>query len=607
MKKIFYINIIFIACILLGSCNEDFLDRYPKDRLTINSVFSSYDNIKSYAWQFYEAFPAYEETKNLDAGNSIFDTERNTDLGCWSLANSESPWIWQKVEVPTYSDDYNKPFQNIRQCNILLDNIDDSKISEIQKNHWRSVAYFFKAYNYMDLINKYGDISWVEHSISNTDVDILFGPRASRDTVAANILKLLKYAEANINPSGDVNIDGKNTVNIHVVRALLSRFGLREGTWRKYHGLADADTYLNVCISASEPLIVAYPNIIEKYGDIFTSNSLEGKNGIILYKKYDRDLLLTHRLSYQLGRSATYWDLTRKAIDMYLMKDGKTRWTSPLFEGEYGNKEFRNRDTRLYITSIPPYKVSLGAISGTYIRTGIPEDEEFFGVMDSLSTGGNRSLPYTAWIASLIVTKMPHFRDNNLGQGFCCSYTGYPLYKWVTKDEANANTYLNQTDAPIFRIEEVMLNYAEAKKEKGEFTQAICDQTINKLRARGGVAALNLSNIPDDPTRDQSVDPTMWEIRRERAIEFMGEGFRFDDLRRWKKMDYATERKLGKWIVASDENNKVPILNGASSGYVSYLGIPPRPFPEYYYLYPIPTNQIALTNGTITQNPGWGK
>jgi len=49
------------------------------------------------------------------------------------------------------------------------------------------------------------------------------------------------------------------------------------------------------------------------------------------------------------------------------------------------------------------------------------------------------------------------------------------------------------------------------------------------------VASLDVANIPDDATRDPDVTPALWEIRRERAVELMGEGFRFDDLRRWKK------------------------------------------------------------------------
>ena len=159
-------------------------------------------------------------------------------------------------------------------------------------------------------------------------------------------------------------------------------------------------------------------------------------------------------------------------------------------------------------------------------------------------------------------------------------------------------------DGPIFRMGEVLCNYAEAKFELKEFNQNIADITVNKLRARGGVAPLNTMSIPMDPTRDPTVDPVLWEIRRERAVELMGEGFRFDDLRRWKKMDYTLEQKLGSWIVGSAHNNKIPILNGSAQGYISYLGVPPSPFPEYYYFYPIPSNQIVI-NPEIKQNPGW--
>eukprot|EP00825_Cyclidium_porcatum_P047401 TRINITY_DN7705_c0_g1_i2.p2 TRINITY_DN7705_c0_g1~~TRINITY_DN7705_c0_g1_i2.p2 ORF type:complete len:337 (-),score=33.83 TRINITY_DN7705_c0_g1_i2:1149-2159(-) len=222
--------------------------------------------------------------------------------------------------------------------------------------------------------------------------------------------------------------------------------------------------------------------------------------------------------------------------------------------------------------------------------------------LNSLTPDGTKSIPMRAW-SGPVVQKVPHFSDNNGGQTWSITLTGYQFTKFWTRLNEGVQQCTN--DAPIFRIEEVMLNYAEAEKELGIFNQSICDQTINKLRTRGGVASLNLSNIPDDPTRDLSVDPVMWEIRRERAVELMGEGFRFNDLRRWKKMDYALERKLGRYIVAADENNKVSILNGANQGYVSYEGQAPTPFPDYYYLYPIPSNEIILSGSALIQNPGW--
>ena len=50
----------------------------------------------------------------------------------------------------------------------------------------------------------------------------------------------------------------------------------------------------------------------------------------------------------------------------------------------------------------------------------------------------------------------------------------------------------------------------------------------------------------------------LWEVRRERRVELMGEGFRLDDLRRWKKGDYVNKQPLGAYVTgASAKNLKV--------------------------------------------------
>ena len=110
----------------------------------------------------------------------------------------------------------------------------------------------------------------------------LYGKRDSRDLVASNILSNLKYAETHIGAD-----DGKNTIGISVVQALISRFALFEGTWRKYHGLSDAETYLKECVLESEEVLKVYPNVHPRYDELFNSESLDGVTGIILYKAYE--------------------------------------------------------------------------------------------------------------------------------------------------------------------------------------------------------------------------------------------------------------------------------------------------------------------------------
>ena len=92
------------------------------------------------------------------------------------------------------------------------------------------------------MLSLYGDLPWVEHTLSE-DSEELYLPRDPRDVVAQNILNNLKYAEEHIKVDGD----GNNTINRAVVQSLISRFCLFEGTWRKYHALPNATTYLEEC------------------------------------------------------------------------------------------------------------------------------------------------------------------------------------------------------------------------------------------------------------------------------------------------------------------------------------------------------------------------
>ena len=105
---------------------------------------------------------------------------------------------------------------------------------------------------------------------------------------------------------------------------------------------------------------------------------------------------------------------------------------------------------------------------------------------------------------------------------------------------------------------------------------------------------------------DYAVSPLLWEVRRERRIELFSENFRFDDLRRWKKCHYAMKKKLGQYVRKSDfpAGTAVTIDGGADEGYLEFHPDPNKLWPDYYYLYPIPLNQMVL-NPNIKQNPGW--
>lgn len=119
-----------------------------------------------------------------------------------------------------------------------------------------------------------------------------------------------------------------------------------------------------------------------------------------------------------------------------------------------------------------------------------------------------------------------------------------------------------------------------------------------------------------DLNRDATVDPVLWEIRRERRIELFGDGFRFNDLKRWMKGSYMNTQQLGVYI--SNKNRMYPnltigttklnnanilISGGGNAGYVTNLPVPAG-WLDKYYLEPVPLHEIAI-NPNLTQNPGW--
>ena len=592
MKKI-YTRVIILLTFIGSSCSDETLEKLPKDQLTVSTTFTTNSNFETYAWSMYaNSFPGYWDLTPINR-------EMGSDLLVNNAGTQGDELLWQRKTVPSSSSLWSNSYINIRRANLMLDNIDNSELTDGEKQHWKGVGLFFRAYEYVQLIANYGEVPWVDKSLTEVDEDILYGPKTSRNELSQFVLNDLLEAENIINPEGS----GPNTINTDVVRALISRFGLYEGTWRKYHGLGDETRYLQASVDASAQLIADHPNLHSSYDEVFNSETLNGVEGILLYKAYEFGVQ-NGRWSHYNRSSIGHRDLTKKAVDQYLCLDGETIHTSDLFDGEQdAYDEFRNRDHRLYFNTPPPFRVYTGGQNQlTWEYDSDPKSREYIDLMATLSDDTHKTLPTINW-RGLVVRTSPHFRKFNEGHGYNVTYTGYAFYKFSNKISRLQNR--DSHDAPIFRMGEVFLNHAEAMYELGQFTQEVADATINKLRTRGAVAPLNLASIPDDPTRDADVAPALWEIRRERGIEFLGEGLgRVFDIKRWKKLvEYGAEEKLGRWVVNSDYGNNLPVQGGAAEGYVSPFGMPPG-VPEHYYLEPIPSDQIVL-NPQLEQNPGW--
>ena len=99
---------------------------------------------------------------------------------------------------------------------------------------------------------------------------------------------------------------------------------------------------------------------------------------------------------------------------------------------------------------------------------------------------------------------------------------------------------------------------------------------------------------PAWPAWEVSITPLLNEIRRERRVELASEGFRWNDLIRWKagKLLENTKTYLG---ARDPETNELKVL---------YPGFT-RTWYDKLYLRPLPTDELNYNPNLLPQNPGW--
>lgn len=570
---------ILALLILMGvSCKKDFLTRTPQDTLLDDNYWSSEKNLRIFAYGFYQIyFTGYGN--GWAWGKYFFQGQPFTDD-----FGPTNPVQFLKI-IPNTSGNWS--FTNVRKANIMLNRVPRVPgLDEAGVKHWTGIARFFRAMAYYELVKIYGDVPWYGDVLDINDDEELYKPRDSRTLVMDSVMADFKYAAENVRAT-----DGDKGLNVTkwVVMAYMSRAMLFEGTWQKYHfaNAAKSKEYLEAARWAANEIITGGGySFSHLYRESFNSLELAFNKEMIMYRRYAPGML-THALNSYVNREGQTGP-NKGLIESYLCTDGLPVTQSGVYQGDKTiTQVMASRDSRMF---------------GTF----------------NMELRPNGS----------------YGRSNLLG----VSTTGYCTLKFLNediKDTQDGLSNVNPTHAPVIRLGEVMMNYAEALVEMGELTQADLDKSINVVRARpggnlpplqiiNGKPAVNGANYTD-PTRDPTVDDMIWEIRRERRVELTMEGFRMDDLRRWKKLEYSDTKKYpdinkGAWIKRSEWLKPdgvaswlkdVTLEGGGAEGYIipAPSAAAQREFKDdKVYLDPLPLDQIKLYKDkgvTLEQNPGW--
>lgn len=629
------------------SC-DDFLDREPLDTVAPEAYFTEEAHLAAYTINLYSILPSHSEweygfARDVHTDNQVAKTESNI-------------FVPIQHRVPQDGGDWD--FSTIYQCNYFFSRVlpqyERGEIRGNQDNirHYIGEMYFLRAYQYFSRLQALGDFPILTEVLEdNQEVLAQHSVRAPRNEVARFILSDLDKAIEMLKAE---SIDGKkNRLSKACAYLLKSRVALYEGTWLKYFkGTAfvpngegwpgakmdynqgyqfpsgsiddEINYFLDQAIEAADQ-VASSVDLVENTGtvqqsadepanpymDMFSADDLSVYEEVLLWRDYDDGLGVNNNVPIEC-RGDGQTGLTRGFVDCFLMSNGLPTYDS---ESDYNDETIfdvrKNRDSRLYVFMKEPGQVNI------FTNVGIADQQ------------------YPIELYPPIV-------------GTYTTPTGYLIRKGNNPDGIHHINGHGFIGCPIFRAAEAYLNYVEAYYERYGQLGGNCDKYWTAIRDRAHLPRYDITISRTDVSKEavndwgaysagKLIDATLYNIRRERRCEFIGEGLRNMDLHRWRSMDQMIDTpyfvegmkiwgEMQDWY--KDEKGKSTLIYGGSDANVSspelsdYL----RPYqikensPAYdgyqwkmaHYLSPIATKHFQMTasdanyeQSIIYQNPGW--
>lgn len=605
MKLYRYIMLPLVVAVLSGcDMNED-----PHSEASAKMVFSSEKGLQTYAYSFYYGLPNRDGAlKQEEIADYCARTNISGMMNASYTVTSASSWSWTRL----------------RNINFFLENNTNPAVPENVRNNYNGIARLFRAYFYFQKLKKYGGVPWIEKTFNDPDDPDQMNPRDSRDVIISHIIEDLDYAYANITANTTPN---SSLVSKWVALGLKSRACLYEASWRKYHANDEYDFARTGCEKYKPEDL--YKLAAEAADEVM-------KNG-----------------PYSLFKSATYANGRGAYRQLFTADNAVTQEVMLAVEcdqalcGNVANWYFYGLCGRLSMTR---------QMAKTYLNIdGSPYNEKnsdgTYKTFDQETTGRDLRMNQTIRCADYTERHMGGDYRPAVANMISVNLTGYQFTKYVLDDDWYNEKGANENDLPLMRFAEVLLNYAEAKAEIGELTDEDWAKTIGALRERAGIkgGTPSTGTLSTKPSVVEPyiasiypgvTDPSILEIRRDRACELILEGFRLDDLKRWacvdlwekdpwegifipeldKALDLNGDGKIDVYFYESDNLSKpvfksIAVYVGSNNhnlqniikvdgGYMLKYNMSGRSWPARQYLYPIPET-VRQKNPNLAQNPGW--
>ena len=579
MKKIIiYLATMLLAAMTFTGCYD--LETYPGDKVNEGTFYKTGDHAhqglmgiygmlrlnEAYGYQF-----CFDHLGDIAYGYNYY----MMFLATYTVRDGTIQAHWQ-----TFYDGIHRVNTFIRSVKGMRGIITDEQINE-----YVAEAKFLRAMFYFSLTDLFGGVPYYDESTNvNEEFMNLKQPRSSLEEVRAHILEDLDEAIKYLPVEHAASEYGRATKG--AAYALRGKVHLYDKEWQSAINDFEEIVY-NKSNNYGYALDDDYARVFKLYNGAKSPEtvfSIQNKSGVGTEYGMQIQALMGCRGAY-----GSCWNNTvpsTQLVDMYEFKDGRPFNWDEIFPG--------------YNAMTPEQRKELLSVemdgSGTIV--GLREADTA-KILSAYTCRDPRLMatvivPYSHYMGNIgrttnvdLIFALDHNLAGNANGGTIQNNAGWVSYlyrKFVTEGDqggAISNRLHTPFAFPLIRFADVLLMLSEAYNEAGQLDKAVTE--FNKVRARVGMPGLNsgpawmvVSN------KEQMAE----RIRKERAVEFAGEGLRFSDLRRWG------------YEIAHKTLNNVDAVNIYGEPIYTHL------FTERDMLWPIPGVERER-NKELTQNPGW--
>ena len=538
-------------------------------------------------------FGAYQSISKLDASSTpIWHVMDNiTDIGFARPGTNYTSPITSAITTDNALT--NKPwqihYQTIARCHTVLDNLERLKgsMTEAAYKQLDAELRFIRAYCYSQLIELFGDVPLLKHSVDLTNASV---PRTPRAEIEQFLLDELTQIAENLPVSQAQfgNVRGSR-VAAYMLKA---RVALNAKNYTEAAAAANTALTLSVGVHDLTPFnssvnfagkdhTVGEPDIANIFGHAGFKTSKEW----IWVAEYNMNVPgNTHNQQYysasRLGKGVCYWGPTQDLINTFQARDGLPITESPLYDA---SKPFENRDPRLDMYCVRPHSRYLGYQFEP--ATSFSTVKNYWPVLNGTSATPSN-------VANADATNA--FR----------SFSGYLWRKPVDIADFASTSVSGVSDlnVGIFRFAELLLIYAEARIEANNIDNTVYE-AINRVRRR----AL-MPDLPANLTQAQ----LRKALRYERKVELANDGLRWNDLRRWGIANTVMNgyiylnrdaKPYTSQVLTGFDDSYTPLYNRAEAvKYFTTQEVVYRVNKDEYW--PVPKSEMDA-NKNLVQNPGY--